>query len=377
MGRFALLGMGWHSWLFREEMRAIVGEVDLLHPRVVSCKIEAETLGRLSGSALLDEVLIFGGCHELNDSPEEHENLFSEIADWAMNSMGEGSFAIRTRKIGELPDSLSSRAFERSIGKHVANHDRIVDLESPENEVVVIIAGSNEINSHPEPIPFSGTRIIWGIKEMSWEKEDFSGRSPTERPFFKPVSLEPRQARLLISLSNVKGRELKAIIDPFCGTGGIAIEGCLQDIEVLASDLDSRMVEGTISNLKWLGKKGTVEKYDASEIFNLWGEREGSCFVFDPPYGRSSWRSDDSIEVFLRTLREARKIDPAGVVSTMLPAGPEALTKASLRQAVVMGRPWSELVSEIESIGWRVHLLCPVRVHRSLVRVIAVFHPSD
>ena len=88
---------------------------------------------------------------------------------------------------------------------------------------------------------------------MSWEKEDFSGRSPTERPFFKPVSLEPRQARLLISLSNVKGRELKAIIDPFCGTGGIAIEGCLQDIEVLASDLDSRMVEGTISNLKWLG----------------------------------------------------------------------------------------------------------------------------
>ena len=50
MGRFALLGMGWHSWLFREEMRAIVGEVDLLHPRVVSCKIEAETLGRLSGS---------------------------------------------------------------------------------------------------------------------------------------------------------------------------------------------------------------------------------------------------------------------------------------------------------------------------------------
>ncbi|MEC7101334.1 MAG: hypothetical protein VXW80_05775, partial [Candidatus Thermoplasmatota archaeon] len=68
---------------------------------------------------------------------------------------------------------------------------------------------------------------------------------------------------------------------------------------------------------------------------------------------------------------------PAGVVYTMFPSGTEAFTKASLRQAVVMGRPWSELESEIESIGWRVHLLCPVRVHRSLVRVIAVFHPSD
>ena len=172
---------------------------------------------------------------------------------------------------------------------------------------MVVIAGSNEINSHPEPIPFSGTRIIWGIKEMSWEKEDFSGRSPTERPFFKPVSLEPRQARLLISLSNVKGRELKAIIDPFCGTGGIAKRVACKILRSV-SDLDSRMVEGTISNLKWLGKKGTVEKYDASEIFKLWGEREGSSFVFDPPYGRSSWRSDDSIEVFLVPLGKRKKL---------------------------------------------------------------------
>lgn len=377
MGSFALLGMGWHSWLFREEMRAIVGDLDILHPRIVACKIREGTLERLSGCALLDEVLVLGGSCELDDSSKGFDELFTEIGDWAVNSMGEGSFAIRTRKIGELPRSLSSRAFERSVGKYISSQGRDVNLEDPENEVVVIIAGSNDIDSHPEPYSFSGITITWGIKEVDWEKEDFTGRSPTERPYFKPVSLEPRQARLLISLSNIPGRETKTIIDPFCGTGGIAIEGSLQDIEVLASDLDSRMVEGSISNLKWLDRKCSVEKCDASEIFGLWGKRDGCSFVFDPPYGRSSWRSDDSVEIFLNVLGEARKIDPSGVVSTMLPAGPEALASLTHEDPIVMGRSWSELVSEIESIGWRVHLFCPVRVHRSLVRVIAVFHPSD
>jgi len=373
----AMVGMGWHSWLFREEMRALLGDISILHPRIVSYDIGQEEISKLSGVALLEEVLILGGHSMFPESPDLQNSLCRTIGEWAIQNFEEGDFAVRTRKIGELPDTISGRSFEDKVGRVVSSNGIRVNLESPSNEIVIIIAGSNDGDTHPEPFEFGETMVVWGLRVKDWSKESFSGRSPTERPYFKPISLEPRQARLLISLSRVPGREIKAVVDPFCGTGGIAIEAVLQDIRALASDLDSRMVEGTISNLKWLGKKGTVEKYDASEIFKLWGEREGSSFVFDPPYGRSSWRSDDSIEVFLSALREARKIDPSGVVSTMLPAGPEALTKASLRQAVVMGRPWSELVSEIESIGWRVHLLCPVRVHRSLVRVIAVFHPSD
>ena len=47
------------------------------------------------------------------------------------------------------------------------------------------------------------------------------------------------------------------IVDPFCGTGGIAIEASLLGLEVLASDLDSRMVEGTKSNLDWAMGSGS------------------------------------------------------------------------------------------------------------------------
>ena len=66
-----------------------------------------------------------------------------------------------------------------------------------------------------------------------------------------------------------------------------------------------------------------VKKWDASDLSTLWGKEGFICFR--PPYGRSSWRSEDSLEIFLSVLKEAKKIDAEGVVSTMLPAGPEAL----------------------------------------------------
>ena len=81
--------------------------------------------------------------------------------------------------------------------------------------------------------------------------------------------------------------------------------------------------------------------------------------------------------IFLSVLKEAKKIDAEGVVSTMLPAGPEALNSGNNDDVIVMGKKWSELLSIMQEIGWNVHLFCPVRVHRSLVRAIVVCHPAD
>ena len=373
----AMVGMGWHSWLFREEMKALLGDISIIHPRIVTYEIRQEEISKLNGAALLDEVLILGGHSIYPQSSESQISLCEAIGEWAIQNFEEGDFAVRTRKIGELPDTISSRSFEDKVGRAVSSSGIRVNLESPSNEIVIIIAGSNEGDTHPEPFEFEGTMVVWGLRVKNWSKESFSGRSPTERPYFKPISLEPRQARLLISLSRVPNREIKAVVDPFCGTGGIAIEASLQNIRALASDLDSRMVEGTKENLKWLGKECLVKKWDASDISTLWGEIEGCSFVFDPPYGRSSWRSADSLDIFLSVLKEAKKIDAEGVISSMLPAGPEALKPGNDDDITVMGKKWSELSSRIQEIGWNVHLFCPIRVHRSLVRAIVVCHPAD
>ena len=90
------------------------------------------------------------------------------------------------------------------------------------------------------------------LKQENWQRSGWGGRSPTDRPFFQPVSLEPRLARLMISLGHRSDSEPTTVIDPFCGTGGIAIEAMLAGLNVLASDLDPKMVKGTEENLQWV-----------------------------------------------------------------------------------------------------------------------------
>ena len=40
-----------------------------------------------------------------------------------------------------------------------------------------------------------------------------------------------------------------------------------------------------------------------------------------------------------------------------------------------MGRPWSEIQKEVNKRGWKVNLRSPVKVHKSLARMVVVCHP--
>ena len=46
-----------------------------------------------------------------------------------------------------------------------------------------------------------------------------------KRPFFRPVSLEPRLARAAVNIA--AGVDEGYVVDPMCGTGGILIESAL------------------------------------------------------------------------------------------------------------------------------------------------------
>ena len=69
MSGLILVGSGWHPFLFRAEINALVGTVDILHPRVVnfqdipppSSQEYTNLLSRLSRAALLDDVVQCGG----------------------------------------------------------------------------------------------------------------------------------------------------------------------------------------------------------------------------------------------------------------------------------------------------------------------------
>jgi len=371
-----LVGSGWHPPLFREECRSLLGPLEVLHPRISFVTQADSVLERISGASLVDEVLHSTSRLWVYEQDVSAQDLAIYIDEWAQRFLPTGSFAVRARKLGIGVCDLSRREIESEVGAKLSDKERPVDLEAPDYEIVVILAGPVDSSDYWDDAQ-QNPLILWGIRDRSFPGT-YVGTSPTERPFFKPVTMDPRLARLMVSLSFSRGPP-SSVVDPFCGTGGIAIEASMLGLEALASDLDSRMVEGTKANLDWAGGSGPyrVERCSADSIHEAWGRIERCSFVFDPPYGRNAWTSDDGLDVFLGALSSARKMSHDGTVCTMLPSNPDALNGPVSDQLQVMGLDWGDLRDKIMETGWEVRSAIPVRVHKSLSRLVVLCHPSD
>ena len=374
MGRIALIGNGWHPKLFREEVRALLGPVDAIHPRIVFAESKASVLERISRASLIDSAI--NSFCSIRGERVTIDAIVSKIGEWAKSNIPEGTFAVRARRIGQGVGNISRREIEEKTGSIISDEARKVDLDSPEFEIVVILAGPEDTSSHWDDEE-AGKSVLWGVRD-DLSNGSYVGTSPTERPFFKPVTLDPRLARLMVSLS-YRGETPSTVVDPFCGTGGIAIESSMTGIKVLASDLDSRMVEGTRTNLEWANGAGdfSVKQLSAEMIHQKWGPVSGCSFVFDPPYGRNAWTSEDGLDLFINTLSSAKEMCPDGTVCTMLPCSPKSVEGPISEELEVMGLKWGHLKTRIQQTGWKVVVNCPVRVHRSLSRLVVTCHPAD
>jgi len=66
--------------------------------------------------------------------------------------------------------------------------------------------------------------------------------------------LPPKLAQIIINLA-VGQRNVKRVLDPFCGTGVLLQEATLMNYNVLGTDIEPRMVQYSIDNLQWLREK--------------------------------------------------------------------------------------------------------------------------
>ncbi|MBD3353882.1 MAG: hypothetical protein GF364_20535 [Candidatus Lokiarchaeota archaeon] len=75
-----------------------------------------------------------------------------------------------------------------------------------------------------------------------------------ERPFiFKEALIPPKFAKMMINFVNLKKPfHSTKLLDPFCGSGTILIFAYILGIKVYGADKDSKMVDGTRKNLKWV-----------------------------------------------------------------------------------------------------------------------------
>ncbi|MFB6129588.1 MAG: methyltransferase domain-containing protein [Salinigranum sp.] len=250
---------------------------------------------------------------------------------------GAGTVAVRARDVRST-SGVSTSAAERALGGVLTDRGFAVDLDDPDHVLRALFSDG-------------ACYLGWLVAESV---RDYGARRPTDRPFFQPGSMDPKDAR---ALANLAGAEPGArLLDPMCGTGGVLIEAGLVGARVVGADAQQKMVRGARRNLRaYLGDDTRSSAADGPAAFELVrGDATRLPFradafdgvVFDAPYGRQSKVArHDLADLIAGALAEARRVAP--------------------RAVVVADRSWEAAAGEA---GWSVDARFERRVHRSLVR---------
>jgi tRNA (guanine10-N2)-dimethyltransferase len=180
------------------------------------------------------------------------------------------SFRVRVHMAERSPTANGTRSMEAEVGRIIRERTGArVDLDDPEAEVRLFV---NE-------------RAHAGLLGGSVDRKAMEGRAVKHRPFSHPVSIHPKFARAMLNVAGIPMGQW--VMDPFCGTGGILIEAALLGYRPMGSDIDPRMVQGSLQNLEALGLQADVRVSDVGQA------AEGmdvapAAIVTDPPYGRST-----------------------------------------------------------------------------------------
>ncbi|MEM4678654.1 MAG: RsmD family RNA methyltransferase, partial [Acidilobaceae archaeon] len=180
--------------------------------------------------------------------------------------------------------------------------------------------------------------------------------SKTVRPRAKTVTgaMDPRLSRALVNIARLRRGGI--FLDPFCGTGNLAIEACgIGANRAICLDLDKSMCEASRDNSERSGTDECVKVVRGDARVMPLPNNSIDAIATDPPYGRSSStrgeRYDSLIEKFLRESLRMLKSE-----AHIVYLGPYE------------SKPW--LIAEKAGLILlkRLHLF----VHRSLIREVVI-----
>ena len=111
-----------------------------------------------------------------------------------------------------------------------------------------------------------------------WEnRQKFDERKSHRLPKSHPTGIDPRVARAMLNLTTSN-----EVTDPFCGAGGILIEGLLIKKKMKGIDVDPKMITRAKENLKHFGLECLLKVADSTSISIK------DSIVCDIPYGVNS-----------------------------------------------------------------------------------------
>lgn len=244
-----------------------------------------------------------------------------EITDLSVSSL---SSLIDTKifSLTSLKDRLDERLYPE-IKRSLTGHIRFVKSRQYFGLTPVIL--------HKKPvtelfldIPNSHIyRTVWSHSYQDWIDKD------RKMPFVDPKSgmLPPKIARSLINLTPYKGEPKDlTLLDPFCGSGRLAVEACQLGFNVLASDIVQEKIDHTQANLKALDLQADIILADATHLSKKL-DKKVDLIVTEPHMGKVDLRSDrvryvvpGLKKLYLGALKDWLKIlKPGGLVTMIFP----------------------------------------------------------
>lgn len=213
----------------------------------------------------LNRLAFTKSAFEILGSAESQSHLLEEVLSGRIHASDSflwkkgACFRITSKNLIHEKRDLDVKSFAKALS--LSNSLGKVDLTQPDLDFTVI----------------KGQRMWLGIK--FWENEDsFENRRSHLLKAPHPTGMNPRLARAMINIAKAKHE----VLDPFCGAGGILIEGLLLDLHVIGIDISKDMIERAELNTSYFGKAELFER-DA-----LTWNKPVECIVTDIPYGKNS-----------------------------------------------------------------------------------------
>ena len=206
-------------------------------------------------------------------------------------------FVVRIKRFDKV--EIKTPALERRLGHLLLTYDideNIVNEDNKEDNEFSDFTNDFKVNLK-DPNSFirvvaTKNEIFVAYEKFKLNKQHFQKIKPHKRPFFFPGSMSPKLARCMVNLAHIKKDQI--LLDPFCGTGGILIEGGMIGAKLIGSDINWNMKNGTLVNLDYCTtidycdiKKEDYEAYHI-DVRELKLYEKVDAVVTDPPYGIST-----------------------------------------------------------------------------------------
>jgi len=230
-----------------------------------------------------------------------------------------------TYKINIISDDkkLRTKEFSNIIYKHLSNPK--VDLENPKHNYTFLFL-EKEI-------------YFLEIKDKNTDRPE--KRKAHKKKYNHPTSLDPKLAKALI---NLLGKD--SFHDPFCGVGGLVIEGALMGLKVSGSDIASGLIIKAKENAKEYSLNIDFSYQDALKL-----DKKYPALISDLPYGKNSVLLQEMDVLYEGFFKLAEKLTNSLIVGMMETTNEKKLLK---------------------NTSWRIKHSFVIYVHKSMSRKFLV-----